>query len=86
MSKLQTEIALSKLHSEYVALYHSVRELFQPQMGQFTWWTSTKPIIGAHFKVHVLGSKKNFSEKIETCQYMQKKEENVLMFFNLFGL
>ena len=27
MSKIQTEIALSTLYSEYVALYHSVREL-----------------------------------------------------------
>ena len=27
MSKLQTEIALSTLHSEYVALSHSVRAL-----------------------------------------------------------
>ena len=38
----------------------STGELFQPQMGQFTWWTSTKPIIGAHFMVHVLGSKRLF--------------------------
>ena len=27
MSKLQTEIGISTLHSEYVALSHSVREL-----------------------------------------------------------
>ena len=27
VSKLQTEIALSTLHSEYVSLYHSIRSL-----------------------------------------------------------
>ena len=32
-------------------------ELFQPQMGQFTYWTSTVPVIGAQFRVHVLWSK-----------------------------
>ena len=32
-------------------------ESFQPQMGQFTYWTSMKPNIGAQFAVHVLGSK-----------------------------
>ena len=37
-----------------------VFELFQPQMGQFTLWTSTEPIIGAHFMVHLLGSKTLF--------------------------
>ena len=35
-------------------------DFFQPQMGQFTYWTSTKPIIGAQIKVHVLGSKTLF--------------------------
>ena len=35
-------------------------ELFQPQMGLFTFWTSTVPVIGAQFKVHVLGSKTLF--------------------------
>ena len=35
-------------------------ELFQPHMGQFTLWTSTKTIIGAQSKVHVLGSKRLF--------------------------
>ena len=32
MSKLQTEIALSTLHSEYVALSHSVRALLPLQI------------------------------------------------------
>ena len=34
--------------------------LFQPQMGQFTKWTSTVPVKGTQFRVHVLGSKTLF--------------------------
>ena len=35
-------------------------EFFQPQMGQFTYWTSTVPFIWDQFRVHVLGSKTLF--------------------------
>ena len=34
--------------------------IFQPQMGQFTQWTSTVPVIGDQFMVHVLGTKALF--------------------------
>ena len=40
----------------YGSFWYAV-ELFQPQMGQFTYWTPTEPIIGAQIRVHVLGSK-----------------------------
>ena len=35
-------------------------ELFQTQMGQFTYWTSTVPVKGTQFRVHILGSKTLF--------------------------
>ena len=33
---------------------------FQPQMGQFTSWTSMVPVKGTQFRVHVLWSKTLF--------------------------
>ena len=41
-------------------LGHIGGELFQPHMGQFTYWTSTVPVIGDQFRVHVLRSKTLF--------------------------
>ena len=40
--------------------WHNSCELFQPQMGQFTYWTSMVPVIWAQFRIHVLGSKTLF--------------------------
>ena len=40
--------------------FDNTMELFQPQMGQFTQWTSTVPVIEAQFRVHVFGSKSLF--------------------------
>ena len=39
---------------------HVPGKLFQPQMRQFTYWTSTVLVIRDRFRVHVLGSKTVF--------------------------
>ena len=51
---------IKKLNTFHIQLKGRQCKLFQPQMGQFTWWTSTVPIKGAQFRVHVLGSKTLF--------------------------
>ena len=43
-----------------LAVYEFLQELLQTHMGQCTEWTSTVPVIGAQFRVHVVGSKTLF--------------------------
>ena len=54
-----TNILQEKI-SEQFERFDIVCELFQTQMGQFIQWTSTVPVIGDQFRVHVLGSKTLF--------------------------
>ena len=49
------EMFLNFMLGEGVIPYYGM-DLFQPQMGKFTKWTSTVPVIGSQFRVHVLGS------------------------------
>ena len=64
LATMSTEISRLAANSAsgppFAAVCVAAAELFQPQMGHFNSWTSTVPIIWAHFRVHVLGSKTLF--------------------------
>ena len=51
-----------------------------PRWDNLTTGHQRNPLLGLKVRYMYWGQK-DFSEKIETCQYMQKKEVSVLMFF-----
>ena len=53
----KNRILMLKVHLPTTIATFWIPELFQPQMGKFTLWKSKVPVIGAQFRVHVLGSK-----------------------------